>query len=81
MLKQSLSVVRPFGIVASMGQPPGPIPPVPTAELYFAQSISLMRPSSFLYANDAQLYRAASTALLEMLLDGMVASVGAHLGL
>ena len=64
MLKLWLSVVRPFGIVASRGQPPRPIPPVLAGELGFARSISRMRPGSLLYANDAQLYRAGSTALL-----------------
>ena len=36
-----------------------------------------MRPSSLLYANDAQLYRDGSAALLDMLVDGMVAPAGA----
>jgi NADPH2:quinone reductase len=78
MVGQSLSVVRPFGMVASLGQPAGPIPPVPVEDLGFARSISLMRPSSLLYANDALLYRTGSTALLEMLADGMVAPIGAR---
>jgi NADPH2:quinone reductase len=77
MLKRSLGVVRPFGVVASMGQPAGAIPPVPVEDLGFARSISLMRPSSLLYANDAQLYRDGSAALLDMLVDGMVAPAGA----
>ena len=39
MLNQSLSVVRPFGVVASIGQPAGPIPPVRVEDLGFARSI------------------------------------------
>jgi NADPH:quinone reductase-like Zn-dependent oxidoreductase len=57
MLSRTLSVVRPFGTVASLGQPAGPIPPVRVEELGFARSIALMRPSSLAYADDAALYR------------------------
>jgi len=78
MVSQSLSVVRPFGIVASLGQPAGPIPPVRVEDLGFARSISLIRPSSLLYANDPQLYKAGTAELLEMLEDGMVTPIGAR---
>ncbi len=78
MVNQSLSVVRPFGIVASLGQPAGPIPPVRVEDLGFARSISLIRPSSLLYANDPQLYKAGTAELLEMLEDGMVTPIGAR---
>ncbi|OTP75627.1 quinone oxidoreductase family protein [Caballeronia sordidicola] len=77
MVSQSLSVVRAFGIVASLGQPAGPIPPVRVEDLGFARSISLIRPSSLLYANDPQLYKAGTAELLEMLEDGMVTPIGA----
>ena len=36
-----------------------------------------MRPSSLIYANDTQLYRDGTAALLEMLVDGMAAPIGA----
>lgn len=78
MVNQSLSVVRPFGIVASLGQPAGPIAPVRVEDLGFTRSISLIRPSSLLYANDPQLYKSGTDELLEMLVDGMVAPVGAR---
>ena len=77
MVLRSLSVVRPFGVVASLGQPAGPIPPIPVEELGFKRSISLIRPSSLLYADDSELYRTGIARLLEMLMDGTVASTGA----
>jgi len=78
MLNQSLRVVRPFGTVASLGQPAGPIPPVRVEDLGFTRSISLIRPSSLLYANYPQLYEAGTAELLKMLEDGMVTPIGAR---
>jgi NADPH2:quinone reductase len=78
MVSQSLSVVRPFGVVASMGQPAGPIPPIAVEDLGFTRSISLMRPSSLLYANDPQLYTSGTDELLDMLVDGMTTLIGAR---
>ncbi|AKA86022.1 quinone oxidoreductase family protein [Pseudomonas synxantha] len=78
MLSQSLSVVRPFGVVASLGQPAGPIPPVRVEDLGFSRSIALMRPSSLLYANDPQAYKSGTDELLQRMLDGMVSPVGAR---
>lgn len=78
MVNQSLSVVRPFGVVASLGQPAGPIPPVRVEDLGFTRSISLIRPSSLLYANDPQLYKSGTDELIEILMDGMVTPIGAR---
>lgn len=78
MVSHSLRIVRPFGIVASLGQPAGPIPPVRVEDLGFTRSISLIRPSSLLYANDPQLYRAGTAEFLKMLKDGMMTSIGAR---
>ncbi|QJI37120.1 quinone oxidoreductase family protein [Pseudomonas sp. ADAK13] len=78
MVNQSLSVVRPFGVVASLGQPAGPIPPVRVEDLGFTRSISLIRPSSLLYANDPQLYKTGTDELLEVLMDGMITPIGAR---
>ncbi|MCW0060227.1 zinc-binding dehydrogenase, partial [Burkholderia pseudomallei] len=81
MVAHTLRVVRPFGVVASLGQPAGPIPPVRVEDLGFARSIGLMRPSSLAYANDPQLYARGTSDLLDALADGMVAPVGARYAL
>jgi NADPH2:quinone reductase len=78
MLAQTLSVVRPFGVVASLGQPAGPIPPVRVEDLGFARSIALVRPSSIAYANDPELYHRGSTDLLAALQDGLINPIGAE---
>ena len=78
MLSQTLGTVRPFGIVASLGQPAGPIPPVRVEDLGFARSIALMRPSSMAYANDPELYRRGSADLLAALQDGLINPIGAE---
>ena len=78
MLAQTLGCVRPFGIVASMGQPAGPIPPVRVEELGFARSIALMRPSVIAYANDRELYHEGATSLLAALGDWLTNPIGAE---
>jgi NADPH2:quinone reductase len=78
MLAQTLGVVRPFGIVASLGQPAGPIPPVRVEDLGNARSIGLMRPSVIAYANDPDLYRRGSADLLAALADGLTNPIGAE---
>ncbi|MEN5015601.1 quinone oxidoreductase [Erwinia sp. Eh17-17] len=78
MLSATLGVVRPFGMVASMGQPAGPIPAVPVEDLGFRRSIALMRPSSLAYADDAGLYRQGTTDLMAALQQGLINPVGAE---
>ncbi len=78
MLSTTLSVVRPFGTVASLGQPAGPIPPVRVEELGFARSIALMRPSSMAYADDAELYAQGARDLISALQNGLINPVGAE---
>jgi NADPH2:quinone reductase len=78
MLQQTLAVVRPFGIVASVGQPAGPIPPVRVEDLGFGRSIALMRPSSIAYANDPTLYQCGCADLLAALQDWLINPIGAE---
>lgn len=78
MLAQTLGVVRPFGIAASLGQPAGPIPPVRVEDLGFTRSIALMRPSSIAYANDPELYRRGTADLLAALQSGLINPIGAE---
>ncbi|MDR3436847.1 quinone oxidoreductase [Telmatospirillum sp.] len=76
MLAQTLTVVRPFGIVASIGQPAGPIPPI-TVEGLGANRF-LVRPSVIAYVNDPEFYRRGTADLLAFLQDGRPAAVGAE---
>lgn len=78
MLSQTLATVRPFGIVASLGQPAGPIPPIQIEELSVPRVIGLTRPSVLAYANDPELYREGATALLAALEDGLTNPIGAE---
>lgn len=78
MLSTTFSVVRPFGTVASLGQPAGPIPPVRVEELGFTRSIALMRPSSMAYADDAELYTQGARDLISALQNGLINPVGAE---
>lgn len=81
MLSSTLSVVRPFGIVASLGQPAGPIPPVRVEDLGFARSIALIRPSSIAYTDDADLYKQGAEDLITALQNGLENPVGAEYAL
>jgi NADPH2:quinone reductase len=78
MLAQTLATVRPFGIVASLGQAAGPIPAVDIAALSSPRSIGLMRPSVLAYANDATLYRQGAADLFAALADGLTNPIGAE---
>ncbi|MEN6799365.1 quinone oxidoreductase [Klebsiella variicola] len=78
MLSRTLGVVRPFGTVASLGQPAGPIPPVRVEELGFARSIARMRPSSLAYSDDAALYRKGASDLMSALSAGLENHIGAE---
>ena len=78
MLAQTLACVRPFGIVASLGQPAGPIPPIRVEDLGFARSIALMRPSFIAYANDPEWYRQGAADLLEALDDWLTNPIGSE---
>jgi NADPH:quinone reductase len=78
MLAQTLGAVRPFGVVASLGQPAGPIPPVRVEELSSPRVIALSRPSVLAYVDDPEFYRQGSAALLAALEDGLTNTIGAE---
>jgi NADPH2:quinone reductase len=80
MLAKTLTTARPFGVVASLGQPAGPIPPVRVEELS-ARTTGLARPSVLAYANDPDLYRRGAAALLAELQDGLINPIGAEYAL
>ncbi len=75
-LGKTLACVRKFGMVASIGQAAGPIPPVPVEALGPVRSLALSRPSVLAYAGEPETYRAAGSAVLDLLAAGLAAPVG-----
>ena len=72
-LARTLACVRKFGVVASIGQAAGPIPPISVEQL---GTLSLSRPSVMAYAAEPQTYRAAGDAVLEVMRSGLLARIG-----
>jgi NADPH:quinone reductase len=68
-LAKTLACVRPFGVVASIGQSGGPIPPLDVNDLGPRRSIMLARPSVMAFMNDAGDYHRAAEAVLEKLMQ------------
>jgi NADPH2:quinone reductase len=75
-LRKTLACVRPFGVVASIGQSGGAIPPLSVEELGPRRSLMLARPSVMAYMNDAGAYRQAAQAVLAALESGVLKGVG-----
>ncbi len=75
-LRKTLLCVRPFGVVASIGQSGGAIPPLDVEELGPRRSLVLARPSVMAYMNDAGAYHAAAEAVLGALAAGILTGVG-----
>lgn len=75
-LLKTFDCVRPFGVVASIGQAGGPIPPISVEELGPRRSIMLARPSVMRHMSDSASYRAAATEVIEMLRAGIAQEVG-----
>jgi NADPH2:quinone reductase len=71
-LAKTLACVRPFGVVASIGQAAGPIPPVDVADLGPRRSLSLARPSVMAYMNETEAYRSAAEAVLAGIESGIL---------
>ena len=75
-LAKTLQCVRPFGVVASIGQSAGSIPPVDVDDLGPRRSLMLARPSVMAYMNGAEDYRIAAEAVLSAMRDGVLQSAG-----
>lgn len=75
-LRKTLLCVRPFGVVASIGQSGGAIPPLDVEELGPRRSLVLARPSVMAYMNDADVYRAAAEAVLAAMATGILTGIG-----
>ena len=71
-LARTLACVRPFGVVASLGQAAGPIPPVDVNDLGPRRSISLARPSVMAYMNETEAYHLAAKAALAGIESGIL---------
>lgn len=70
-LARTLACVRKFGVVASIGQAAGPIPPLPIEALGPLRSLSLARPSVMAYASDLSSYRSGADAVMQMIASGV----------
>lgn len=75
-LPRTLDCVRPFGLVASVGQAGRAIAPLAVSELGPRRSLALARPSVFAYANDPGCYFRGAEALFAQLRGGMAVTVG-----
>ena len=75
-LAKTLGCVRPFGVVASIGQAAGPIAPVNVDDLGPRRSLSLARPSVMAYLNETETYHLAAKAVLAGIEDGVLSVAG-----
>jgi NADPH2:quinone reductase len=75
-LSKTFGCVRPFGVVASIGQAAGPIPPIDVGDLGPRRSLSLARPSVMAYLNETDAYRAAAEAVLAAVENGVLKVAG-----
>jgi NADPH:quinone reductase len=75
-LAKTFGCVRPFGVVASIGQAAGPIPPVDVSDLGPRRSLSLARPSVMAYLNEAEAYRSVAEAVLAAIESGVLRVAG-----
>jgi NADPH2:quinone reductase len=76
ILARTLGCVRPFGVVASIGQAAGPIPPIDVGSLGPRRSLMLARPSVMAYTNEADDYLTAAHAVLSLIAEGVLLSQG-----
>ena len=75
-LAKTLQCVRPFGMIASIGQSAGDIPPIDVEDLGPRRSLMLARPSVMAYMNQAEDYRNASGAVLAALQERVLQATG-----
>ncbi|HET8706996.1 MAG TPA: quinone oxidoreductase [Pseudomonadales bacterium] len=75
-LIRTLGAVRPYGMVASIGQVAGDSGPIDLAWLGPARSVALSRPGVFRFMTDTARYREGAFATLARLQAGMNAVVG-----
>ena len=71
-LAKTFACVRPFGVVVSIGQAAGSIPPVDVSDLGPRRSLSLARPSVMAYMNETEAYHLAAKAVLAGIEGGIL---------
>ncbi|WP_372085139.1 quinone oxidoreductase [Tistrella mobilis] len=81
MLARSFGMARRFGMVASLGEAAGRIPPVSVYDLGPARSIALARPSVIGFISDAETYRSAGAAVITRMAEGLIVPTGGRLPL
>lgn len=74
-LLATLGAVRPYGMVASIGQVAGDSGPLDLAQLGPARSIALSRPGVFRFMREPDNYRAGAAATLAQLQCGLLPSI------
>jgi NADPH2:quinone reductase len=74
-LAKTITILRPFGVVASIGQASGPIPPV---DVHMLRCVSLARPSVLAYMSDLQAYRQGAASLFGIMAQGLRVEIGAE---
>lgn len=80
-LLRTLDAVRPFGMIASVGQASGTLPEIPLREIGPGRTLSISRPSVFRYFSDPLTYRTAVEALFVRLQEGVRPVIGLELPL
>ncbi len=78
MLLKSLACLKPFGMVASIGQAGGPIPPLDLSQV---RAATISRPSVMAYMTDNAAYRAAAAEVLQLAASGFPVAIGAQYAL
>ncbi len=74
-LAKTLSVLRPFGLAASIGQAGGPVPAIGIDAL---RNVALTRPSILGDIADLDAYREGARAVFAVLADGLAVEIGAE---
>lgn len=77
-LERTFGCVRPFGLVASVGQAAGFIPALSVEALGPRRSISLARPSVMAYSANPALYKTAAADLFAAMARGIAPEIGAE---
>jgi NADPH2:quinone reductase len=80
-LIDTLGTVRPFGMIASVGQVSGDPGPIDLSWLGPARSVALSRPSVFRFVADATRYREGGLATFERVRNGLRPKIGGVLSL
>lgn len=75
-LVRTLDCVRPFGLIASLGQASGTLPDIPLRDIGPRRSLTIARPSGFAYMADQTSYHAAVAEVFDLVRSGLPANIG-----